>query len=163
VAVAQPAPNRPAALAPHLVRLTDDWALWRTVGLRSAGFPHHLLAAVGDTCLAEAADAVIATAGAADPVARERAGAAYGAEFTAAVRRLSAALHEAACLPALREAVAWQNRHALTTGIDVLVRRGPEPAKRLAKHKLKEVLVANYLQRYCAKNDTIGFFGPTGW
>jgi Lantibiotic dehydratase, N terminus len=85
------------------------------------------------------------------------------AEFTAAVRRLSAALYDAACLPALREAVAWQNRHALTTGIDVLVRHGPEPAKRLAKHKVKEVLVASYLQRYCAKNDTIGFFGPTGW
>src|SRR5262249_26109715 len=24
-------------------------------------------------------------------------------------------------------------------------------------------LVANYLQRYCVKNDTIGFFGPVGW
>ncbi len=25
------------------------------------------------------------------------------------------------------------------------------------------MLVANYLQRYCAKNETIGFFGPMGW
>jgi amino acid adenylation domain-containing protein len=165
VTAPQPAPARPAALAPHLVRLNDDWALWRTVALRSAGFPLHLLSALGDARLAEAADAVIAAAGAAaaDPVARERAGAAYAAEFPAAARRLSAAVHDAACLPALREAVAWQNRHALTTGIDVLIRRGPEPAKRLAKHKLKEVLVASYLQRYCAKNDTIGFFGPAGW
>ena len=161
VAAPQPTPDRPAALAPHLVRLNDDWALWRTVALRSAGFPLHLLSALGDASLAEAADAIVAAA--ADPVARERADAAYAAEFTAAVRRLSAALYDAACLPALREAVAWQNRHALTTGIDVLVRRGPEPAKRLSKHKLKEVLVASYLQRYCAKNDTIGFFGPTGW
>ena len=163
VAVPQPAPDRPAALAPHLVRLTDGWALWRTMGLRSAGLPLHLLFTLGDADLAEAADAVIAAAAAADPVARERAGATYAGEFTAAVRRLSAALHEAACLPALREAVAWQNRHALTTGIDVLVRRGPAPAKRVAKHKLKEGLVANYLQRYCAKNDSIGFFGPMGW
>ncbi|HET8642652.1 MAG TPA: lantibiotic dehydratase, partial [Pseudonocardiaceae bacterium] len=26
-----------------------------------------------------------------------------------------------------------------------------------------EALVVSYLQRYCAKNDTIGFFGPVGW
>ncbi len=26
-----------------------------------------------------------------------------------------------------------------------------------------ERLLANYLQRYCVKNDTIGFFGPVGW
>ena len=165
----QPAPDRPSALAPHLVRLTGDWALWRTVCLRGAGFGVHLLAALGDADLARAADAAIAAdaAGpalaASDQAARHEAGAAYAAEFTAAVGRLSAALHQAACLPALREAVAWQNRHALTTGIDVLVRRGPEPGKRNAQHRQHEALVASYLQRYCAKNDSIGFFGPVGW
>ncbi len=168
-----PAPRRtPAgesALAPHLVRLTGDWALWRTVCLRGAGFGVHLLAALGDAGLARAADARLATEAAApplaaaDPAARDRAGAAYAAEFTAAVRRLSAALHEAARLPALREAVAWQNRHALATGIDALVRRGPQPDKRNTQHRQHEALVASYLQRYCAKNDTIGFFGPVGW
>ena len=40
----RPAPDRPSGLAPHLTRLTDDWALWRTVCLRAAGFPIHLLA-----------------------------------------------------------------------------------------------------------------------
>ena len=152
-------------LAPHLVPLTGDWALWRMVCLRGAGFGVHLLEALGDAGLARAADAVIAVdaAAAADQAAREAAGAAYAAEFTAAVRRLSAALHEAASLPALREAVAWQNRHALTTGIDVLLRRGPEPVKRNKQHKQHEALVASYLQRYCAKNDSIGFFGPMNW
>ena len=165
----RPAPNGASALATHLVRLTSDWALWRTVCLRGAGFPVRMLAALGDADLARAADAAIAadTAAAAlaasDPAAGDRAGAAYAAEFTAAVGRLSAALHEAASLPALREAVAWQNRHALTTGIDALVRRGPQPAKRNAQHRQHEALVASYLQRYCAKNDTIGFFGPVGW
>ena len=171
VPAAQPTPDRASALAPHLVRLSGDWALWRTVCLRGAGFPVHLLAALGDADLARTADAAIAahaaaTLAAADPAARDRAGAAdaaYAAEFTAAVRRLSAALHEAARLPALREAVAWQNRHALTTGIDALVRRGPRPVKRNTKHRQHEALVASYLQRYCAKNDTIGFFGPVGW
>jgi amino acid adenylation domain-containing protein len=153
------APDRASVLAPHLVRLTDDWALWRTVCLRGAGFPVRLLAALGDADLARAADAAIA----ADPAARDRAGAVYAAEFTAGVQRLSAALYEAACLPALREAVGWQNRHALTTGIDVLVRRGPEPGKRNAQRRQHQALVASYVQRYCAKNDTIGFFGPVGW
>ncbi len=59
--------------------------------------------------------------------------------------------------------MAWQNRHALMTGIDPLVRRGPEPPKRNGQHRQHEALVASYLQRYCAKNDTIGFFGPVGW
>ncbi|HET7017806.1 MAG TPA: amino acid adenylation domain-containing protein, partial [Streptosporangiaceae bacterium] len=154
--------HRPAGFAPHLIRLTDGWALWRTVCLRGAGFPIQLLAALGDADLARAADAVIA-ADASDPSAVSQAESAYATEFTSAVRRLSASLHEAAIRPALREAVAWQNRHALTTGIDPLVRRGPEPAKRNGQHRQHEALVASYLQRYCAKNDTIGFFGPVGW
>jgi hypothetical protein len=169
------APDGGSAPASHLVRLTDDWALWRTVCLRGTGFPVHLLAALGDPDLARTADAAIAAgaAGAADPAAadpaasdlaaRDRADAVYAAEFTAAVQRLSAALYEAACLPRLREAVGWQNRHALSTGIDVLVRRGPEPGKRNAQRKQHQALVASYVQRYCAKNDTIGFFGPVGW
>jgi len=151
-------PDSPAALAPHLVRLTGDWALWRTVCLRAAGFPVQLLAALGDPALAQAADATTQADADADADAD-----AYAAEFTAAVRRLSGALHEAAGWPALREAIAWQNRHALTTGIDVLVRHGPEPGKRNSQRRQHEALIASYLQRYCAKNDTIGFFGPVSW
>ena len=157
-----PAQDRPSELAPHLVRLTDDWALWRSVCLRGAGLPIRLLAALGNAELARAADAVVATNGADQLAASERE-AVYSAAFAAGIRRLSAALHEAATGPALREAVAWQNRHALTTGIDPLVRRGPEPAKRNGQHRQHEVLITSYLQRYCAKNDTIGFFGPVGW
>jgi len=167
VSAPQPGPDR-TALAPHLVPLSGDWAMWRTVCLRGAGLPVRLLATLGDADLARAADAAIAadaaaTLAASDPQARVRADAAYAAEFTASVRRLSAGLHEAACLPALREAVAWQNRRALTTGIDALVRRGPQSPKRNARQRQNEALVASYLQRYCAKNDTIGFFGPVGW
>jgi amino acid adenylation domain-containing protein len=157
-APAQPQAERPGGLAPHLVPMTDDWALWRNLCLRAAGFPLDLLSRLGDPALAEAADAAIgARAGAGD---LEQAEAAYAAEFPAAVRRLGVALHDAAGLPALREAIAWQNRHALSTGVDALVRRGPEPASRNTKHRQHEALVASYLQRYCAKNDTIGFFGP---
>ena len=90
----QPAPDR-QGLAPHLVGLSGDWTLWRTVCLRAAGFPVDLLAALGDANLAAAADAVRAQVEA-DPAARDRAGAAYAAEFAAALRRLSRALYEAA-------------------------------------------------------------------
>ena len=145
VAAAAPATGE---LASHLVGLAGDWALWRTVCLRAAGLPLQLLDALGDTSLAGAAD-------------QNDGG--YDAEFEVAVRRLSAALFDAAGHPGLREAVAWQNRHALTTGIDVLVARGREPAKRNGQTRQQEALVASYLQRYCAKNDTIGFFGPVGW
>src|SRR6185437_7630076 len=145
--------DRPA-LASHLVRLTDDWALWRNVCLRAAGFEVGLLSGLGDPGLAELADTALR---------HDDAQADYRAEFPAAVGRLSAALHRAAGLPALREAVAWQNRHALATGIDPLLRSGPAPAGRNTKHRQHEALLASYLQRYCAKNDTIGFFGPVSW
>jgi acyl carrier protein len=165
--------SAPDALASHLTRLTDEWSLWRTFCLRGAGFPVRLLEVLGDTALAEAADAANAdTANAdkantdaanADAVNADKANTAYAAEFQAAVDRMSKALYDAASLPALREAVAWQNRHALTTGIDALLRRGPRPSTRNTQTRQHESLVTSYLQRYCAKNDTIGFFGPVGW
>lgn len=60
-----------------------------------------------------------------------------------------------------REAVTWQNRKALVEGIDVLLRTPPEV--RNAQARRHEQLIVSYLQRYCAKNETIGFFGPLGW
>ncbi len=61
-----------------------------------------------------------------------------------------------------REAVAWQNRNALVNGIDPWLRGSlHDPAG--ADSQVREYLVARYLQRYAAKNDTIGFFGPVGW
>src|SRR5262245_59605298 len=144
---AAPASEGPEALAPHLTRLTDDWAMWRTVCLRGAGFPLRLLSVLGDTALADAADAVLAAdtalaadavpaAGSAtDPPTRDRARAAYADEFAAAIRRQSTALFEAAGQPAIREAVAWQNRHALETGLDSLLRQGRAPARRNGQHR----------------------------
>ncbi|HEU4733131.1 MAG TPA: lantibiotic dehydratase [Kofleriaceae bacterium] len=60
-----------------------------------------------------------------------------------------------------RQAILWQNRSAVTTGIDWLLRQ-PVTATDSQTRK-NERLVASYLQRYCVKNDTIGFFGPVGW
>ena len=78
-----------------------------------------------------------------------------------ALSHISDALRDVACDARFREAITWQNRKALHDGIDVFLRtpRGTRNAE-VRKH---EQLVTLYLQRYCAKNETIGFFGPVGW
>jgi Lantibiotic dehydratase, N terminus len=69
------------------------------------------------------------------------------------------ALRRVAEDPRFREAVTWQNRSAVVNGLDPLLRS----SKLTSKTRRQLSLVARYLQRYCAKNDTIGFFGPVGW
>jgi hypothetical protein len=75
-------------------------------------------------------------------------------EWESALRRIAAE-------PRFRAAVTWQNRPAVANALDPLLRH--EPGRRDAKTRRQLALVARYLQRYCAKNDTIGFFGPVGW
>src|SRR5262249_4135026 len=142
---------------PHLVPLIGDWSLWRWVCLRAAGFPFRLQGALGDEALAAAADRMVRAAGDAD------AAAAYDAQFLASGRALAVGLHGVGGDPRFRTAVAWQNRTAMETGIDVLLRRDPHTVRRNGNYRRYEALIASYLQRYCAKNDSIGFFGPVGW
>src|SRR6187551_1919010 len=61
--------------------------------------------------------------------------------------------------PRFREAVAWQSREAFRGGVDKLAAGGEPPSRRQRRAEV----VAAYWQRYCAKNDTIGFFGPLAW
>jgi hypothetical protein len=84
--------------------------------------------------------------------------------FAAEGRRITRALREIAAEPRFREAVTWQNRGAVETALDGLSRRQPEgESRRSQSQREQEELVASYLQRYAAKNDTIGFFGPVAW
>jgi hypothetical protein len=76
--------------------------------------------------------------------------------------RVAAAIHAIATNPRFREAITWQNRHALHTGVDALL-RGTPSAKADKKTRRRQELIANYVQRYSVKNDSIGFFGPVGW
>ncbi|UZW58372.1 lantibiotic dehydratase [Lysobacter enzymogenes] len=85
----------------------------------------------------------------------------FDALFDAASRQCGQALRRMAGRRDLREAVAWQNPHALRNAIDPLA--AGAGATRDSKTRRREHVVASYLQRYCAKNDTIGFFGPVGW
>jgi hypothetical protein len=203
-----------------------EWAAWRWVCVRGAGFPASGVLALGAEACAAAADrAVRAESDAAharrralEELERQRAGARPGdeperhdplvrvarrvrkgrlpehseaavlpPEAAAAVERLRAAceqaddaraeyerefgaasvaasrrIREVAADERFREAVLWQNRRALHTGLDALLRM-PLDARPSKQQRHYERLVATYLQRYCVKNDTIGFFGPVGW
>jgi hypothetical protein len=85
----------------------------------------------------------------------------YDQAYEAANQQQSALLQAVAAEPRFAEAVIWQNRQAFQQAI-LPLRERPERIK-AKKRRQKEELVANYLQRYSLKNDTIGFFGPVGW
>jgi hypothetical protein len=83
------------------------------------------------------------------------------AQYEQARRATSAALRAAAADERFRRAIVWQNRSLLHTMLDWIARQPADaddsPTRR------KEHSIATYVQRYCVKNDTIGFFGPAGW
>jgi Lantibiotic dehydratase, N terminus len=72
----------------------------------------------------------------------------------------SAGLAEVAVDPAFAEAVIWQNRSAYRTAVAKIAGAGAGSG---SKRRQREGVVAGYWQRYCAKNDTVGFFGPLAW
>lgn len=138
------------------------WSLWPDAVLRSAGVEFAQLEPLGDPALASIADDVLAE----QPNPAQRTAATnerFAAEFAEAGRRLNRALRGVARDPRITEALAWQNRSALSNGVGPLLRRDPETVRRNAQHRQHESMVASYAQRYAAKNDTIGFFGPVGW
>jgi hypothetical protein len=84
-------------------------------------------------------------------------------EFQLAQLRVSHALQEVASSPRFHEAVIWQNHAAWNRAIKNQLLEPINSSKRSSKQRQHEELIAMYLQRYCTKNDTIGFFGPVGW
>ncbi len=136
----------------HRVALArTSWSVWRDVALRSAGFPADMVLAICDEPLARSAD----LAGA-DPAGRL----AYDQVYADAAGRLSRGIAGTHADPVFQEAITWQN-----PGLAQFLHdhdAGPGAARR-SKQRQRELVIANYLQRYCLKNDTIGFFGPVGW
>ena len=53
---------------------------------------------------------------------------------------------------------AWQN-----PGLAQRLAYSGVGTSRRSKDRGRGLVIASYLQRYCLKNDTIGFFGPVGW
>ena len=214
-------PENESPLPAHLIALPGgDWALWRCIGLRGAGFPASqvlklsspecaaaadlLLQAEQETNLKcsqaiEALDSDLKQASEEDKATLEKEKrrlqkgkqsqlpdlkfpsssatsaysdawsrlnslkAAFASQFESGYLDISSALIDISQTGRFREAVVWQNRHALHTAIAPLLRRGRDGSQRTAKHRAHEKMIANYVQRYCVKNDTIGFFGPVGW
>lgn len=206
-------------LPEHLYRLNEEWAIWRTVCLRGAGFPASLALELADPACVELADqmiqleeelerarekAVAATLERLDLASPEehdtlkqlmrtlrkiqqpqpfptanincpaieqlrdiyqhlgRLQAAFPGAFSAATLRSSQALHTLARQDRFREAITWQNRQAIHSGIDSLLHYTPAQTSQNTKQRRHEALVVHYLQRYAMKNDSIGFFGPIG-
>lgn len=87
----------------------------------------------------------------------------YGESFLAATDKTSRAIRDVIAEDRFRCAVIWQNRQAVHTSINPLLRKAGDSGARGSKQRQHEEMVASYLQRYCVKNDTIGFFGPMGW
>jgi hypothetical protein len=142
-----------AAKPARLLPLGESrWELWPHLVVRSAGFPLSGLEPLADAALADAADR------AADP-----ADPGFRAAWAAAADRTGAAMAGITDLPAFRLALAWQNRRFLDGTVESLRRRAERGAPPNRGRRVRERSVAAYWQRYCAKNDTIGFFGPVAW
>ncbi|GGW16175.1 hypothetical protein GCM10018980_17710 [Streptomyces capoamus] len=134
------------------------WRLWRHFALRGPGFPVTGVLRLAPPGLAEAADRLGAGA--------EPAGAdwqSFESAFADAAVETARELQTIAGRPDFRAAVAWQNRAVLHTGIAPFLSWTPSAAGRTSMPRQREELVAHYWQRFCVKNDTIGFFGPVGW
>ncbi|ASW54325.1 lantibiotic dehydratase [Plantactinospora sp. KBS50] len=135
----------------HVPLGRSGWSLWRDAALRGTGFPARRILEICDDELAAAADACDEAV----PATGER----YSRAYLAAAARLSAAVRHLATDPRFREAVTWQNPALLGGCLDRLAAGEP----RNVRGRGHELTVVSYLQRYCLKNDTIGFFGPVGW
>ncbi|MGN6169930.1 MAG: lantibiotic dehydratase [Solirubrobacteraceae bacterium] len=119
----------------------------RPAGLTAAAMDGHLVPLAGDWALWR--DFAVRSAG--FPVSGLDV---FGAEDE------SARLGEIATDSAFREAVIWQNRSAYRTAVAKIAGRGAEAG---SKRRQRDGVVAGYWQRYCSKNDTVGFFGALAW
>ncbi|NES31296.1 lantibiotic dehydratase [Micromonospora terminaliae] len=137
----------------HRVPLGDTaWSVWRDAILRTTGFPADGLDLFAAPRAAAAADELLATGSGEDR---------YDKEFDEAVRAAAQRINELAENPLLREAVTWQNRGALVA-LDGLARGGADAARNVRRRDRERALL-KYWQRYCGKNETVGFFGPSCW
>jgi Lantibiotic dehydratase, N terminus len=85
----------------------------------------------------------------------------YERRYEEAVRETSEAIQRFGRSEMFQEAIIWQNRKAFHEGVEPLLRRARGAT--CSSMRRKEELIGNYMQRYCTKNETIGFFGPVGW
>ena len=87
----------------------------------------------------------------------------FSQAYVEAVARTSKEIRSVFDENMFREAVIWQNRHAFNRIAESFSRHPSGPRARDRNQRRDEELLASYLQRYCVKNCTIGFFTPVGW
>ncbi|MFE1963386.1 lantibiotic dehydratase [Streptomyces sp. NPDC059479] len=134
------------------------WRLWTHFSLRGPGFPVSGVLGLAPVGLGVAADKF--------GVGEVLSGVEWeGFEelFGVAAVGTASVLQGIAGSGRFRAAVAWQNRAVLGSGIKPFLSWVPSVAGRSSMPRQREELVAHYWQRFCVKNDTIGFFGPVGW
>jgi len=93
----------------------------------------------------------------------EDARAIFHQNFSECQAKTSASIREIVGSARFSEALTWQNRAAVQTALFSLARNSCKSSTRNSDQRQHEELAASYWQRYCTKNDTIGFFGPVGW
>ena len=135
----------------------DDWRWWRQVLVRGSGFPANGVLRLANEGLARKADSLV-NADRGSDVWR-----AFCEEFYGATVDLAIELQSIASQDDFLRAVTWQNHRLLDSAIRPFLRWDAAKDKRNFRHRQREELIATYWQRYCVKNDTIGFFGPSGW
>ncbi|QSB16306.1 lantibiotic dehydratase [Natronosporangium hydrolyticum] len=128
------------------------WSVWRDALLRTTGFPADGLDQLVTAECATAADSYLVAGTEEHATQLDKQLAVAQAEGSAQIRKIAAD-------PRFREAVTWQTPSVLAT-LDGLV-AGDKYRPSVARHR--ELTVVRYWQRYCAKNETIGFFGPVCW
>jgi hypothetical protein len=135
----------------------DDWRWWRHVLVRGSGFPASGVLRLANEALARKADSLVNADRGSEvwQVFRE--------EFSEAEVRLATELQSIASQDDFLRAVTWQNHRLIDGTIGSFLRWDPAKDKRSKSQRRRELLIASYWQRYCVKNDTIGFFGPSGW
>lgn len=129
-----------------------EWAIWRTFAVRSPGFSVDLLEGLATPGVARAVDELSGRPARSAELERLR------RLFDDEMRRVYDQLWSFHDDPRFREAVAWQNRSFLDR-----LGRGERGSRPTSDEKRNLRTLALYMQRYCVKNDTIGFFGPVGW
>ncbi|HET9899272.1 MAG TPA: lantibiotic dehydratase [Streptosporangiaceae bacterium] len=142
----------------HFAPRLGQWRVWPQFALRGAGFPAAGVLRLAPAGLAEAAAAF----GAGTPLAGGR-WQEFESHFHSAATESARELQRAAAMPMFRSAVAWQDRAVLERAIAPFLRWEARPGGRTSPTRQREEFVARYWQRFCVKNDTIGFFGPVGW
>jgi hypothetical protein len=135
----------------------DGWRWWRQVVVRGSGFPASGVLHLANEGLARKADSLV------NADRESEMWRAFHEEFSEATADLSIELQLIASQDAFLRAVTWQNHRLVDNAIRPFLRWDPAKDKRNFRHRQREELIANYWQRYCVKNDTIGFFGPSGW